>query len=411
MQAVILAAGASSRFQPFSGFQHKSYFSIAGKKIIEHTLLELKKSGVEEVILVIKDEKNKLGQEDKLGIKITYAYQREPLGAGEAILSISKLIHSDFFLIYPYHINFSKFSKGLVEAKKEKDDMVLLLKNEDNVSQYGVAKVLGDRVLEIVEKPQTDSGKQRIVGMYLIPEKFIATLAGVQAEHYSLEKAISIYARQGNVAFFKTTEDTFSLKYSWNLFVFSKAILDAQEKYISPKAEIANSAVINGNVYIDDGAKILERATIKGPCYIGKNVVIGDNALVREYCDIEENCVIGANAEVKNSIIQTGTKMHSGFLGDSIVGRDSRLAAYFSIANRRLDRGMIKVNGIDTGLTSLGGIIGDSVSFGVRASLMPGIVIGNNCVIGPGTVVTKNISDNTKYFVKATEIVEKAINE
>lgn len=411
MQAVILAAGASSRFQPYSQIPHKSYFSIAGKKIIEHTLLELKKSGVEEAIVVIGDEKNKLGQEESLGIKIKYAFQREPLGAGEALLSIKELIHGDFYLIYPYHINFSKFSKGLTNAKKEKDDMVLLLKEEGNVSQYGVAKVQGDKVLEIVEKPQSDSGKLRIVGMYLIPEKFLDTLADVPVEHYSLEKAISIYARKGNVTFSKTSEDTFSLKYPWNLFVFSKALLGTQKKYISEKASIASSTVILGNVVIEEGAKILDRATIKGPCFIGKNVVIGDNALIREYCDIEADCVIGAYAEVKNSIIQEGTKMHSGFLGDSIVGRNARLAAYFSIANKRLDRSSIQVNGVDTGLTSLGGIIGDNVSFGVRASIMPGIIIGNNCVIGPGTAVTKNISDNTKYFVKATEVVEKAINE
>lgn len=408
MQAVILAAGASSRFQPYSGFPHKSYVKLLGKKIIEHTLLELKKTGVEEVILVIKDEKNKLDQEESLGIKITYAYQKEPLGAGEALLSIKELIHGDFFLIYPYHINFSKFYKGLLDAKKEKDDMVLLLKEENNVSQYGVARVQGDRVLEIIEKPQTDSGRQRIVGMYLIPKKFLDTLTEVPTEHYSLEKAITTYAKEDNVTFSKTSEDTFSLKYPWNLFVFSKALLDIQKKYISPKAEIADTAVISGNVFIDDGAKVLDRATIKGPCYIGKNVVVGDHALVREYSDIEADCVVGAFSEVKNSIIQTGTKMHSGFLGDSIVGRNSRLAAYFSIANKRLDRGSIKVNEIDTKLTSLGGIIGDNVSFGVRASIMPGIVIGNNSIIGPGTVVSKNISDNTKYFVKATEVVEKS---
>lgn len=411
MQAVILAAGASSRFVPYSGFPHKSYVSLLGKKIIEHTLLELKKSGVSEVILVIRHEKNKLGNEQDLGLKITYAYQEEPSGAGEALLSIKELIHDDFYLIYPYHINFSKFSKIIRDAKKEKDDMVLLLKEEKDISQYGAVKVDGDKVLEIIEKPKEESGSLRIVGMYLIPVKFLQTLSTVDSEHYSLEKAISVYASAGNVRYVKTDEETLSLKYSWNLFNFSKYLLSNQKTFISPSATVSPSAIITGEVSIDDGAKILDMATIKGPCYIGKNVVIGDHALIRENTDIEEGSVIGAFSEIKNSIIESGTKMHSGFLGDSVVGRDCRLAAYFSIANRRLDRGTIKVNGVDTHQTFLGAIIGDNVSFGVRSTIMPGVMIGNNCVIGPGTVVTKDVADNTKYFVKATEIVEKGINE
>lgn len=40
-------------------------------------------------------------------------------------------------------------------------------------------------------------------------------------------------------------------------------------------------------------------------------------------------------------------------------------------------------------------IIGDWVWFGARSVVLPGVVIGNNVVVAAGSVVTKNIPDNS----------------
>ncbi|TLU85990.1 MAG: acyltransferase [Chlorobium sp.] len=39
--------------------------------------------------------------------------------------------------------------------------------------------------------------------------------------------------------------------------------------------------------------------------------------------------------------------------------------------------------------------IGDYVYIGYRSIIMPGVTIGNNCIIAAGSVVTKNIPDNS----------------
>lgn len=39
-------------------------------------------------------------------------------------------------------------------------------------------------------------------------------------------------------------------------------------------------------------------------------------------------------------------------------------------------------------------VIGDNVFIGMNSSIMPGVHIGNNCVIGTGSVVTKDVPDN-----------------
>jgi len=40
-------------------------------------------------------------------------------------------------------------------------------------------------------------------------------------------------------------------------------------------------------------------------------------------------------------------------------------------------------------------IVGNNVFFGIRAIIMPGVCIGNNVVVGAGSVVTKSVPDNT----------------
>lgn len=53
-------------------------------------------------------------------------------------------------------------------------------------------------------------------------------------------------------------------------------------------------------------------------------------------------------------------------------------------------------------------IVGDYVYIGVRSIILPGVKIGNNCIIAAGSVATKDIPDNCVYggvparFLKTT---------
>lgn len=40
-------------------------------------------------------------------------------------------------------------------------------------------------------------------------------------------------------------------------------------------------------------------------------------------------------------------------------------------------------------------VIGDNVYIGTRSMILPGVKIGNNCIIAAGSVVTKDVLDNT----------------
>jgi bifunctional UDP-N-acetylglucosamine pyrophosphorylase/glucosamine-1-phosphate N-acetyltransferase len=418
MQAIILAAGNSSRFYPFND-SHKSLVKVLGKPIIEHTLLAVKRAGIKDVIIVIGENngvKEQIAKIDNLGLKIQYVIQEEALGAGEALLLAEKYIKDDFFLLHAHRVDFLQFKDVLENKKKEKTEILLLarkIKNLFEASKLGILKIENDKVLEIVEKPL--SGKEpsdlAVVGIYLLNKLFLDTLRKTPKEHYSFEKAISQYASQEKVGFVVTDKSNLSLKYPWDMLLLKNLVLASLRKYISPTADIASSAQLIGEVYVDENAKIMENAVVKGPCYIGKNVLIGNNAVLRNGVDVEENSVIGANMEIKNTLLMEDSKTHSGFIGDSVIGVNCRIAAGFHTANVRLDRETVKVivNGqkIDTGLKSLGIMVGNGARIGLKSSAMPGIIVGKNVSIGSGTSVMGNVGDNTKYYTKFQEVVIK----
>lgn len=50
--------------------------------------------------------------------------------------------------------------------------------------------------------------------------------------------------------------------------------------------------------------------------------------------------------------------------------------------------------------------IGDNVHIGTNATIMPGVIIGNNCIIGCGAIVTKSIPNNSVAVGVPARVIE-----
>lgn len=51
-------------------------------------------------------------------------------------------------------------------------------------------------------------------------------------------------------------------------------------------------------------------------------------------------------------------------------------------------------------------IIGDNVHIGLNAIIMPGVTIGNNCIVGCGAIVTHDIPDNSIAVGVPARVIE-----
>lgn len=419
MQAVILAAGQSSRFWPLNQ-KHKSLFKLMGRPLILTLLEGLKRSEIKEII-IIQSPKRDIEQELRnysLGLKVKYLIQKKPLGTGDAILLVEKFIKGHFFVLNAERIDFKDYIDLILEKATSYTKIsvgaraILLSAPTKTPWLFGNLKIKGDKVLDIIEKPE--KGKEfsnfKSVGVYFLPKEFFGYLKKEKPHSYSLIRAFSKYAKEKELKIVKIEKEPISLKYPWDLFDINEYLLKKIKTKILGKIE--KHCQISGPLIIEKGSLLKSGTYIEGPVYIGKNCRIGPNCYIRGFTSIGSGCQIGSGVEIKNSIIGNNSKIpHLNYLGNSIIEENCNLGAGTITANLRFDNGIIKsvVKGekISTGLKKLGAVVGGKTKIGINVSLMPGVLIGSGCLIGPHSVVFENIKDNTVFYNKFQGVIKK----
>lgn len=202
--------------------------------------------------------------------------------------------------------------------------------------------------------------------------------------------------------------------YPWealsNINEYIKKFMNNEEMKINKASEIGEFCSIMGNYFIDEGTKIHSNVTIQGPVLIGKNVEIQSGALIRPGTIIGDGACVGHSSEVKHAILQNKSKVASlAFVGDSILGKSTRIGSGVILANRRFDQKniTIKINGekTDTGVDFFGGIIGDNTRLGANVATLPGTFIGPYTWVLPGLQVRGFIPEEKRLFPKTEYIM------
>ncbi|NMB56808.1 hypothetical protein GYA19_02615 [Candidatus Beckwithbacteria bacterium] len=405
--AIIPIAGKCSRFYPFQGEGNKANFLIMGKPVIAHTIEALIKTGITSIHIVKSPldqqiESNLAIYQDK--INIIFHNQDTAKGTADAILQVKGLTDR-FLLINQQQINIDEqigiLEKFLQQNNLNNQDLVVFSQTVDNPSKYGMLGLDGIKVTKVVEKPVNLDGlsNQAIRGIYLLNSEFLDTMAKMPPEEYLLEKCLDLYAEQHKLFACETNIKSPTLKFVWDIFTISEKLFERynKEPQINPNTFIHKTTIIEGPVVIEEGASIYEYALIKGPVYLGKNALVGSYCKVRKGSILEEGAQVQSYGEISHSYIGKNTHIHSGFVGDSIIGTNSRIGANFITGNRRLDRNNVKClvkNELrDTGSSYLGCIMGENSKIGIHCGTNPGVIIPAQTKILPGTIVTKD----TKY--------------
>ncbi len=207
-----------------------------------------------------------------------------------------------------------------------------------------------------------------------------------------------------------------SCTYPWE--ALSKVNSYLEDKIVKNNVKINNAKVdefvsIEGNYIIGEGTHIHANAVIQGPVIIGKNVEIQSGALVRPGTIIGDNCVVGHASEIKHSILQNKAKVASlAFVGDSILGKSTRIGSGIICANRRFDQKNITVKNsegkkIDIGTDFFGAIIGDSTRLGANSTTLPGSFIGAYTWILPTVQVRGFIPSEKRIFPTSSIRIEE----
>ena len=163
-------------------------------------------------------------------------------------------------------------------------------------------------------------------------------------------------------------------------------------------------AIIKLGVVIHNGAKIYSNTRIEERCVIGENSFVGHGVLMRPDTIIGKNCVVAHELVFEGdtivgdySVIHDQTHVTKGirigskvFIGPSVVTSNDRRMCHMRVC---LD------------FVVQAPIIGDGARIGAGALLLPNTVIGNNALIGGGSVVTKDIPENAIAYGNPARVV------
>ena len=140
--------------------------------------------------------------------------------------------------------------------------------------------------------------------------------------------------------------------------------------------------VIGKKVKIGNNVEILSFSHIEG-AKIENKVKVGPYARLREGTHLMSGVKIGNFVETKKSKIKKNSKVnHLSYIGDTLIGKNSNIGAGTITCN---------YDGVKKNKTT----ISDNVFIGSNSSLVAPIKINKNAVVGAGSVITKDVKENS----------------
>jgi glucose-1-phosphate thymidylyltransferase len=176
LKGVILAGGQGSRLDPLTRITNKHLLPVYDRPMVTYAIESLVRAGVTEVMLVTGGTHageflRLLGNGHEWGLdRLLYAYQERPGGIAEALGLAERFVHDDRVVVLLADNVFERSIRASVERfeTQEGGARILLAKVDDplHLRHLGVPRLEGDRVVDIVEKPDDPPSLYAVTGVY-----------------------------------------------------------------------------------------------------------------------------------------------------------------------------------------------------------------------------------------------------
>ncbi|MDX1993294.1 MAG: sugar phosphate nucleotidyltransferase [bacterium] len=422
---VILAGGASSRMWPL---REKSLLRFGTEPLLVSQLQRYRALGFQRLIIVANPENYADIQALVLPLQTTLraevVLQAEPKGMGDALLQIAPLIadnpHQPIYVNQVHDVVDETLHQTMLQAHQANPTESYLAGYE--IEAYfpgGYLKTdLDRRIVGIVEKPGAANKPSNLVNIVAhIHADAGRLLDAIRAEYAQPIPTDDHYERAMDVLMKQTVYRVMPYQGHWSALKFPWHVLDIMNFYLSKiegqvvaeNAYIAPNAALVGNVYIGPGARVFPGAAVVGPAYIGAGTIVGNNSLVRQSM-VLNHVEVGFTTEIARSYVADNCALHACRVLDSVFADGVNFSAGCTTANLRIDRGdvptIVKGQRIHTGRNKFGAVIGRGAFLGVDVMTMPGVKIGEQAQIGPGTHVRHDVQNRQRVYVKQDLVIE-----
>jgi len=327
MKIIVPMAGRGSRLRPHTLTVPKPLVPVAGKPIVHRLVEDIAKildEEIEEIAFILGDpaffgDDVVASLKDlavSLGAKPSIYRQLDPKGTGHAIMCAEESLSGPAVVAY---------ADTLIRATFDLDksaDAVIWTKKVENPEAYGVVNLNEkEEIIELVEKPTEYVSDQAVIGIYYFKDvgelkkelQYVLDNNIIHGGEYQINDGIKRMMAQGKI--FKTgTVD------EWMDCGNKEVTVETNQRMLGflseEKQPLISKSLVNKN------SKIIE------PCFIGDNVVL-ENSEVGPYVSIGNDTVI-ENSTVKNSIIQTNSKITNANLDNAMIGNHATFDGKFT---------------------------------------------------------------------------------
>lgn len=441
LQAVILAAGRSSRFNTQNS---KLSFPLCGQELISYPAKLLSNLSIP-MTFVVGFQKEKIQKIITLHQipHVSFIEQKEQKGTGHALWCTQKNWTKDHILVMNGDVPLvtQEVIKHLTTKHVHCNaaiSFVTTLSTSQCSAGYGrVIKENG--CIKIVEARNfigERSPEQPLnAGIYLIKRSFLEqAISDLKPNEKTGEIYITdlvAYAQNKQLpvatinAPFDTVRGVNTLKELWALEHIKRSEIithwmDKGVRFAAPQTVIIDlNVTIGPDTFIDSNVTLLQNTHIGCNCFIGhgshiynahiKNSVkihpysvidssqifdhaqIGPFAHIRGTSTIQNNAFIGNFVEVNRSHIGSHTKAkHLAYLGDAYTGEKTNIGAGTITCN---------YNGVSKHQT----VIEDGAHIGSNNSLVAPVTIGKNSLTAAGSTITENVPENALALGRARQ--------
>jgi glucose-1-phosphate thymidylyltransferase len=394
-KAVILAAGEGKRLRPFTETMPKVMLPVANKPLLEYVFDATRKSGIEEIVVVVGYKKEVIMEyfKDYKDVKITYVTQDRQLGTAHALLQAKKHIKDSFIVLAGDNI----IDPGsIAKLLKDQSEYSLLIKEHPHPSKYGVVFIENRSIRRIVEKPKEDVGKYISTGIYKLPRSVFTDIEQCTSEGaHALSSVIQSLVDKGKHINTVLAKSWMDIVYPWDLISVNEVMI--QGTAASTSGVIEKGVTLKGPVSVGKDTKIYSGCYIVGPVIIGDSCEIGPNACIFPSTSIGNNTVVHSFSEIRSSVIMDDVHISSNsHISRSVIGKGCIIGDNFSTITAKvtieIDDELKKID------TPIGAMIGEDCIIESHVVVDPGKIIGRKCRISPMKHIIKNIPSESKVM-------------
>lgn len=445
--AVILAAGAGTKFWPFNEVRNKCAFPVANVPVVRRLAEDLVHLGCSRIVVVVGHGEASV-RHALHGLSVEPVFVRQPPQAGTApaVAAAFEALQSDLLVVCGDIVTPPENIAAVKRRFEEEAPAACVLAaplGAESPGDWICADVSEGRLSGIWGHPR--GGQYRLAGVTALRADAGKALwdnpglvtsvpvGGMPPMEADLAASLQLMIDDKlDVAAEVAPEFVVDMDRPWHILEANERVLAYQSSRLDgdsvhPSARVDDSAEVHGRLVLSEGAELGKRVVVHGDLWLGPGAkvtngsivggraCIGANALVRDYAlvgggsSLGPASLVGHGAEFDGVLLERAYLYHycevSGVVGSAVdIG-----AATVCGTLRFDDREQIHVVKGRREVPPYGAsasFFGDYSRTGVNAIIMPGCKVGVYSCVGPGVILTQDLPSRTMVLVKQEHVTK-----